>query len=52
MQEKISLRENWDPLKNHERKVKTRMGISTRNSDEKPRKTAKNDKTKEKRRNN
>ena len=29
------MRENWDPLKNHERKVKTWKGISTRNSDTK-----------------
>ena len=28
---KITLRENWDPIKKHERKIKTRMGISTRN---------------------
>ena len=50
----IILRENWDTLKKHkkhERKIKTRMGISTRNSDRKPTKTTESDKTKEKRRN-
>ena len=42
-------RENWDPFKKHERKIKSWMGISTRNSDKKSTKTGKNDKTKEKR---
>ena len=37
--------------KKYERKVKARMGISTRNSDRKPTKTTESDKTKEKRRN-
>ena len=46
---KISLREHWDPLKKHESKVKTRMGISTRNSDRKPTKITESGKTKEKR---
>ena len=32
---KISFRENWVPLKKHERKIKTRMGNSTRNVDKK-----------------
>ena len=35
MLEKISLQKHWDPLKKHESKVKTTMGISTRNSDKK-----------------
>ena len=48
----MNLRKNWDPLQNHERKLKTRMGISTRNSDKKYTKTGKNDKTKESRWNN
>ena len=33
MLERISLRENWDPLKKHERKIKSRMGISTGTAD-------------------
>ena len=45
---KISLRKHWDPLKKHGSKVKTRMGISTRNSDKKPTKTNESGKTKKK----
>ena len=33
MQERISLRENWDPLKKHEEKFKTRIEISIGNID-------------------
>ena len=33
-------------IEKHERKVKTRMGTSTRNSDKKPTKTTESDKTK------
>ena len=35
------MQENWDHLKKHESKVKTRMGISTRNSDKNLRKQLK-----------
>ena len=37
----ISLWENWDPLKKHEEKIKTRRGNSTRNTDKNLRKQAK-----------
>ena len=43
------MRENWDPLKMHERKIKTKTGISTGNADKKSTKTGRNDKTKERR---
>ena len=35
MQGGISLWENWDPLKKHAEKIKTRMGKSTGNANKK-----------------
>ena len=47
MQGKIGLWEKWDPLKKHEEKIKTMMGISTGNADKKSTKTSQHDETKE-----
>ena len=45
----MSLREDLDPLKKLEVKLKTRMGILTGNADKKSTKPGQNDKAKERR---